>query len=184
MIEGRKGRKKEKKKREREEGRKNRMKEEKERKEGKKKERRKRLDEKERKNARKEEGKKGKERRKNRKEKSKESKFMLKNITVSYLETLLTCSLISNKEASMKHDCGSVFAVSSRQSHYTRRHKAHTQLAPTNHTFTRTQQETAEHVVKMLLPVCAFTWSRTLLTRRGCLLQPGVGLCGPHSPFP
>lgn len=39
------------------------------------------------------------------KKKSKVSKFMLKNITVSYyLETLLTCSLISNKEASMKHE--------------------------------------------------------------------------------
>ena len=136
------------------------------------------------KNDRKEEGRKEKERRKKRKEKTKESKPMLKNISFSCLETLLTCSLISNKEASMKHDCDSVFAVSSRQSHYTMRHKAHTQLAPINHKFKCTQRETAEHVVKMLLPVCTFTWSRTLLTRRGCLLQPGVGLCGPHSPFP
>lgn len=59
---------------------------------------------KERKIEGKKEGKKEKERRK--KEKKKQSKFMLKNISFSYLEALLPCSLISNKEASVKHDCG------------------------------------------------------------------------------
>lgn len=43
------------------------------------------------------------------------NKFMLKSISFSYLETLLTQNLplISDKEAQMRHYCGAVFAISS-----------------------------------------------------------------------
>ena len=123
------------------------------------------------KNDRKEEGRKEKERRKKRKEKTKESKLMLKNISFSCLETLLTCSLISNKEASMKHDCDSVFAVSSRQSHYTMRHKAHTQLAPINHKFKCTQRETIQETTgRCLMQILTLCLKNHLLT----LFQSGI----------
>ena len=125
-IEGKKGRKEGRKKKKKKEGKEGRKKRMKEKKKGRKEKRNKKVIGWERKKERmiegKKEGKKEKERRK--KEKKKQSKFMVKNVSFSYLEALLTCSLISNKETSVKRDCGWASAVSSRRSHHTREHRA------------------------------------------------------------